>query len=117
MATNTTAEQELLGPGPCILAGGSGVRRVDQATFRQLMLRAPYIINRFTLLDDAQVRLLAQDAAVVAYRIHEELTVQGRSVTLDAADASTWVRRNGSWACAMHTEAVLGDLLQPARPA
>jgi hypothetical protein len=28
---------------------------------------------------------------------------------LDAADSSTWVRRNGRWLCALHTEAILGD--------
>ena len=27
----------------------------------------------------------------------------------DAADASTWVRRNGRWVCALHTESLKGD--------
>lgn len=44
-----------------------------------------------------------------SYRVHEELTVDGKPVTLDAADASTWVRRNGRWVCALHTEAISGD--------
>ena len=30
-------------------------------------------------------------------------------MALDAADSSTWVRRDGRWLCAMHTEAIAGD--------
>jgi hypothetical protein len=35
--------------------------------------------------------------------------VDGKAVTLDAADASTWVRRDGRWRCALHTESIQGD--------
>jgi hypothetical protein len=65
-------------------------------------------VNRFVLKDGAQVRLLQDDIAIVAYQVHEELTVDGKPVTLDA-DSSIWVRRNGRWLCALHTEAILGD--------
>jgi len=41
--------------------------------------------------------------------VHEELTVEGKPVTLDAADSSTWVRRDGHWLCAAHTETLSGD--------
>jgi hypothetical protein len=58
---------------------------------------------------DDQVRQLGDDVAVVAYTVHEKLTVDGQPVTLDAADASTWVRRNGRCVCALHTESVKGD--------
>ena len=42
-------------------------------------------------------------------RVHEDLTVEGEPVSLDAADASVWVRREGHWRCAMHTESITGD--------
>jgi len=67
-----------------------------------------YTINRAELTD-LDVRLLRDDVAVVAYKVHEELTVEGKRVTLDAADASTWIRRDGRWACSLHAEAVVGD--------
>jgi hypothetical protein len=41
--------------------------------------------------------------------VKEEMTVDGKPVTIDAADASTWVRRNGKWRCAMHAESIKGD--------
>jgi hypothetical protein len=59
--------------------------------------------------DDARVRLLGNDFAILAYNVHEELTVEGKPVTLDAADASTWVRRDGRWLCALHTESIVAD--------
>ncbi len=74
-----------------------------------MMKAASYTLHNFTIGEDAQVRLLADDVAVLAYTVHEELTVEGKPVTLDAADASTWVRRNGRWLCALHTESLKGD--------
>jgi len=52
---------------------------------------------------------LTDDVAIVGYKVHEELTVGSKPVIIDAADASTYVRRNGKWLCALHTESVAGD--------
>jgi uncharacterized protein (TIGR02246 family) len=94
---------------PCILTGAQGVGLIDRKTLAAMMQAANYTLNDFELKEGAQVRLLRDDVAIVAYQVHEELTVDGEPVTLDAADASTWVRRNGSWLCALHTESITGD--------
>ena len=94
---------------PCILIGSQGVGLIDRKTLAAMMKSPNYTLDHFELKDDAQVRLLGDDVAIVAYNVHEELTVEGKPVTLDAADASTWVRRNGRWLCALHTEAIIGD--------
>jgi uncharacterized protein (TIGR02246 family) len=70
--------------------------------------RSPYELKEFAI-DDVHVRRLGDDVAIVAYKVHEELVVDGKPVTLDAADASTWVRRDGRWRCALHTESLKGD--------
>ena len=93
----------------CIVAGAQGVARLDRDKMAAMMKAASYTLERFAVADDAQVRLLADDVAILAYRVHEDLTVDGKSVSLDAADASTWVRRNGRWVCALHTESIAGD--------
>jgi len=41
--------------------------------------------------------------------VRELLTVEGKPVTLEAADSSTWVLRDGNWVCTLHTEALAGD--------
>jgi hypothetical protein len=94
---------------PCIITGAQGLGRIDEQTFLQVMKDPRYTIHRFELSEDTQVRLLQDDVAVVAYKVHEELTVEGKPVALDATDSSTWVRRNGQWRCALHTEAIAGD--------
>jgi hypothetical protein len=60
-------------------------------------------------LSDVQVRQLTDDVAVIAYKVRERMTVEGKPLTLEAADASTWIRKNGRWLCALHTESILGD--------
>lgn len=97
-----------LSDDPCVITGADGVRRVDRQALNGLMKAMSYTLHDFSI-DDAQVRLLGADVAVVAYNVHEELTVEGKPVTIDAADTSTWVRQNGSWVCAVHTESLKGD--------
>jgi ketosteroid isomerase-like protein len=94
---------------PCIITGSQGIARVDRRTFERMMLAAPWTLNTFELSDEVQVRLLRDDVAIVAYKVREELTVDGKPVVLEAADSSTWVRRDGRWVCALHTEAIAGD--------
>ena len=93
----------------CIVAGAQGFARLNREAMDGMLRSPEYKLNRFRMGDDAEVRLLGNDVAIVAYKVHEELTVDGEPVTLDAAQSSTWVRRGGRWVCAMHTESILGD--------
>jgi hypothetical protein len=93
---------------PCIIAGASGVASIDRRAFVGMMHSASYTLNDFELTD-AHVRMLDKDVAIVAYKVHEDLTVDGKPVSFDAADSSTWIRRDGQWVCALHTEAIAGD--------
>jgi ketosteroid isomerase-like protein len=93
---------------PCIVTGGQGVGRVSREEFRKLMTNATWTLHEFTM-ENMQTRMISDDVAVVAYKVTEKLTVEGKPLTLVASDSSTWVRRNGTWKCAAHTEAVAGD--------
>jgi len=92
----------------CIVTGAQGVARVNREALSNMLTNAPYTLHHFEL-KDAQVRELQDDVAILAYKVHEELTVEGKPVKLDAADASTWIRRDGRWRCALHTESIAGD--------
>jgi len=98
-----------LSDDPCIVTGAQGVARIDARTMAGMMNAAAYTLDNFTISDDVHVRQLADDVVVLAYNVHEELTVEGKRVTLEAADASTWVRRDRRWVCALHTESLKGD--------
>ena len=93
---------------PCIVAGAQGVARITREAFAGMLKAGGWTLHEFTL-SEVQVRVLSEDAAIIAYKVKELLTVDGKPLTLEAADSSTWVRREGQWMCALHTEALVGD--------
>ncbi|HEU4828087.1 MAG TPA: nuclear transport factor 2 family protein [Gemmatimonadales bacterium] len=94
---------------PCLLTGAQGASLIDRKTFREMMRAPNYTLDRFELKEGAHVRQLRDDVVVVGYEAHEELTVEGKPVKLDVVETSVWVRNDGRWLCAAHTEAIKGD--------
>lgn len=94
---------------PCIVTGAQGVGEIDKRTYAAMMDNPTWSLLGFRIDDDVHVRMLSDDTAVLAYTVHEDLMVDAEPVRFVAADASTWVRRQGRWLCAMHTESILGD--------
>jgi ketosteroid isomerase-like protein len=92
----------------CLVTGASGVGALPNAAVAEMMKKATWKLTSFHL-DDAKAQQVSDDVAILAYKVHEELTVDGKKISLDAADASTWVRTGGTWRCALHTESILGD--------
>ena len=93
---------------PCIVTGAQGVSTIDKGTFTKMMSGAKWDLRDFSI-DDVQVQQLGEDVAIIGYKVHEDITVDGSRLALEAADTSTWVRQNGNWLCAMHTESLIGD--------
>jgi hypothetical protein len=93
---------------PCLLTGSKGVMRVDEQAFIKMM-ESPRDTMQSAELSNIMVQRLSEDVAIVAYQVHEELLVEGKAVSFDAADSSTWIRRDGRWVCAAHTESIAGD--------
>ena len=93
---------------PCIVAGPQGVMQVDKPTFEKMMKTGAWTLNEFEILD-VKVQRLSEDVVVIGYKVHEKITVDDQPLTIDAADASTWVRKESGWVCAMHTESLAGD--------
>lgn len=92
----------------CIVTGAQGLAQVDRPTLERMLVNAPWILHSFELSDERAL-MLSDDVGVLAYKVRERLTVDGKPVTLEANDSSTWVRRDGRWLCALHTEAIAGD--------
>jgi hypothetical protein len=97
-----------LSDDPCIVTGAQGVGKLERKTLAKMLESASWKLEAFELTSPI-VHSLTPDVAVVAYKVHEELTVDGKRIASDAADSSTWVRRDGQWVCAVHTEALAGD--------
>ena len=94
----------------CIVVGAQGVSAISPDTMARLTREGDWELERYIFDEStAEVQFLNDDVALVAYKVNEKLTVDGKPVNLEAHDASVWVRRNGDWLCAMHTESVAGD--------
>jgi hypothetical protein len=93
----------------CILTGAQGVSRLERKAFEKIIADPSWTLEDYEFKGNPEVQMISDDVAVIAYKVQEKVTVEGKPVTLDAADASTWVRRNGRWVCALHTESIFGD--------
>jgi ketosteroid isomerase-like protein len=104
---------------PCIVTGAQGVARITREAFAAMLQAGGWTLHEF-ILSDVQVRVISEGVAIVAYKVKELLTVDGKPVTLEASDSSIWVRREEQWVCALHTEAISGDPFgrdrQPSAP-
>ncbi len=94
----------------CIITGAQGVSKIKRSDFPKMNDKGKrtYTLNEFKLKDH-QITVINEDTVVVGYKVWENLTVEGKPVEFEAADASTWVRRDGSWVCSLHTESIAGD--------
>jgi Domain of unknown function (DUF4440) len=98
-----------LSDDPCVVTGAQGVGSMTRKSVPAMIKDAKWTLKSFRIGDNVQVRKLSEDVAILAYQVHEDLIVDGKPIAIDAADASTWVRRDGQWLCALHTESLIGD--------
>lgn len=94
---------------PCIVCGPQGIGSIGGKDLEEMLKSPSWKLLSFRLKEGAKMRTIGSDAAILAYEVHEDLTVDGRPVSLDAAECSTWVRKDGRWVCASHTETIEGD--------
>lgn len=94
----------------CIVVGAQGVGALDRDKLGQMLKEASYELTSYTFDDKQfQVQQVADNVAIVAYNVREDLVVDGKALSLEAYDASVWVLRDGQWRCALHTESLKGD--------
>lgn len=88
----------------CVVTGSQGVCHADAGSFREIMDSLPWILDDFEL-KGVQVSLVKDDVAIVSYEVRESLIVEGKPLTVEAAESSTWIRDDGRWLCARHSMA------------
>ncbi len=94
----------------CIVVGAQGVSAIDQETMKKLTVDGQWQLKQFSFDEKTtRVNFLSDDVALVAYTVDEHVEIAGHTVPITANDASVWVRRDGEWRCAMHTESLAGD--------
>jgi hypothetical protein len=93
-----------------MVTGARGLALLSHNDYRGMAKQGESLWNLKSFkLDDVKVTFPAEDVALIAYKVTEEMEVEGKPLTLKAADATTWVRKGGKWLAALHTESLLGD--------
>jgi len=92
----------------CIVAGAQGAAKIDRAAFAKMTREGKWTLHEYELKDVVVVNP-TPDLAVIGYKVSEKISMDGREMVLEAADASAWRRKDGGWLCVLHTESVLGD--------
>jgi uncharacterized protein (TIGR02246 family) len=94
----------------CVIVGAQGVSAIDAKTMATLTSEAQWELKQYAFDEEArQIRFLTDDIAIVAYPVKERVVVDGETLPVEANDSSVWVRREGQWRCALHTESLAGD--------
>lgn len=110
MKEKDAAAAEQMTDDGCVVVGAQGVSAIDGATMAQLTEQGEWDLQEYEFDEEkTQIRLVGKDVAIVAYPVSERVTVSGETIALDANDASVWVRSDGRWRCALHTESLAGD--------
>jgi hypothetical protein len=73
--------------------------QVEDATKRELLKLEKQYWKAIKERDSSTATSLSDDPCVV----------DGEPLELEAFDSSVWVRRDGKWVCAVHTESPAGD--------
>jgi uncharacterized protein (TIGR02246 family) len=94
----------------CVIVGAQGVSAIDANTMAKLTSEGEWELKHYAFDEQArQIRFLTDDIAIVAYPVTERVIVNGETLPIKANDSSVWVRRDGQWRCALHTESLAGD--------
>lgn len=94
----------------CIVVGPQGVGALPREQLGQMLERATYELTHYEIDDRLfRIKKLTEDVVVAAYQVRSDLVVDGKPESVEAYDASVWVRRGDTWVCALHTESLKGD--------
>jgi uncharacterized protein (TIGR02246 family) len=93
-----------------IIVGAQGVSKIDRKSMAKMTAEGKWELKEFSFDEKTrQVRFLTDGIAILGYSVSEQIVVEGKELRLDAHDSSVWIRRDGEWRCALHTESPAGD--------
>jgi len=93
---------------PCIVAGKTGIRSVDEANFKKMFESGDGDKIKVLNFSDVETQLIGENGAVIAYQIELGI-VDDKQKPMKCACTSTWVKENNNWVCVLHTETELSQ--------
>lgn len=88
---------------PALMVSGHGPMSFDHGGYTRMANSEQHRLLEYALSDMA-VMFPSDDVAIATYRAHQKLEMDGKPMEFDSIDSSTWVKLDGAWKCAAHTE-------------
>lgn len=91
---------------PALIVSAHGALKFDHAGYRRLAEQGPRVLTGYEL-SDMQVVFPNETTAIATYHVRQKVAQRGAEEHADVQemnDTSTWIKRDGAWKCAMHTE-------------
>lgn len=98
---------ELMGD-VALTTGQRGVASIPKAKMAELTEEGKWTLDAYDFAD-IEVVTPAPTVAIIAYKVTQNVTMDGKKQVLHAADSSTWVRGGEGWRCHAHTETFLQE--------
>ena len=86
-----------------LMVSSHGTLRFDPAQYAKMLEDPKHGLLEYTL-SDMDVLFPSEDVAIATYKANQTMTMDGKELTQDVVDSSTWVRMGGTWKCVAHTE-------------
>jgi hypothetical protein len=91
-----------------LTTGARGVTSIPKAKMGEMTEDGHWTLESYEF-SDVEVVTPADDVAIIAYKVKQKVTMDGKQQELRAADSSTWVRGADGWECHAHSETFLQD--------
>lgn len=100
---NRTAE---LSAKSSLVTGARGVTRIPKEKMGKMTEEGSWTLESYAF-EDIEVSTPSPDVALIAYTVRQDVTMDGKSDSLRAADSSVWIRGTNGWECHAHSETFL----------
>ena len=91
-----------------LVTGARGVGTIPKDKMGQMTEESAWTLNSYTF-EKVEVVAPAPNVAIVAYTVRQNVTMDGQTKDLHAADSSTWVKGPSGWECHGHSETFLEE--------
>lgn len=88
-----------------LMVSGHGAMTFDPAGYVRMANDPSHKLLDYAL-SDMEVLFPSDDVAIATYKVDQKVERDGKSMTMQAVDSSTWVKSGGDWKCVAHTESL-----------
>ena len=95
---------------PALMVSAHGAMKFDHAGYRKMAEQGTMVVKSFAF-SDMEVVFPNDATAILSYRVKQGVAPRNGSGTAteqEMHDTSTWIKTDGGWRCAMHTETPVG---------